>query len=219
MTEQEWLACDNPDQMLDLIRQRSASGQASPHWLKRLVFRRTASCPPGTRRKLFLLAIACARRNPEFRRRDSLFEAFERRADELVSRRGPRLRGNKSTSSPHGESSVWLEVLCATETGMLEMRQEGFGATEPERKARCDFVRDIFPYPLHPAAFDQAWRSPPVVGLGQSIYADQAFDRLPILADALFDAGCTDQSILDHCRSAGPHVRGCWVVDLVLGNG
>ena len=41
--------------------------------------------------------------------------------------------------------------------------------------------------------------------------------RLPILADALEDAGCTDQAILDHCRGAGPHVRGCWVVDLILG--
>ena len=49
------------------------------------------------------------------------------------------------------------------------------------------------------------------------IYDDRAFDRLPILADALIDAGCDDEQILEHCRAPGPHVRGCWVVDLVLG--
>ena len=50
-----------------------------------------------------------------------------------------------------------------------------------------------------------------------TIYDDRAFDRLPILADALEDAGCDDHDILAHCRGPGPHVRGCWVVDLVLG--
>ena len=59
--------------------------------------------------------------------------------------------------------------------------------------------------------------TPTVVQLAQSIYDDRAFDRLPILADALEEAGCTDAAILDHCRGPGPHVRGCWAVDLLLG--
>jgi hypothetical protein len=53
--------------------------------------------------------------------------------------------------------------------------------------------------------------------LAQGIYDERAFERLPILADALEDAGCTDAAILVHCRGPGPHVRGCWVVDLILG--
>ena len=53
--------------------------------------------------------------------------------------------------------------------------------------------------------------------MAQSIYDDRAFDRLPILADALEDAGCDKADILNHCRQPGEHVRGCWVVDLVLG--
>ncbi|HVC93773.1 MAG TPA: hypothetical protein VND64_08785 [Pirellulales bacterium] len=55
-----------------------------------------------------------------------------------------------------------------------------------------------------------------VVKLAQAIYDEQAFARLPNLADALEQAGCHDTDILDHCRRSGPHIRGCWVVDLML---
>jgi hypothetical protein len=56
-----------------------------------------------------------------------------------------------------------------------------------------------------------------VLTVATGIFTDHAFDRLPILADALEDAGCTHADILGHCRGDGAHVRGCWVVDLVLG--
>jgi hypothetical protein len=56
-----------------------------------------------------------------------------------------------------------------------------------------------------------------VLKLARAIYDDRAFDRLPVLADALEDAGCVERAILDHCRSGGEHVLGCWVVDLLLG--
>jgi hypothetical protein len=64
---------------------------------------------------------------------------------------------------------------------------------------------------------DPSWLTPTVLSLAQGIYEGRAFDRLPILADALQDAGCDNEDVLDHCRGPGPHVRGCWVVDLVLG--
>ncbi len=63
----------------------------------------------------------------------------------------------------------------------------------------------------------QAWNDGTVRKLAQLIYDDRAFDRLPLLADALEDAGCTDATILSHCREPGEHVKGCWVVDLLLG--
>jgi hypothetical protein len=78
-------------------------------------------------------------------------------------------------------------------------------------------VRDIFDNPFRPVAFDPAWRSEAAVSLATGIYADRAFDRMPILADALEEAGCDHPDVLAHCRGPGPHVRGCWVVDLVLG--
>jgi len=76
--------------------------------------------------------------------------------------------------------------------------------------------RDVFGNPFRPAAIDQSWVSSTVTALAQAIYEDRAFDRLPILADALEDAGCTDTDILAHCRAGGKHARGCWVVDLLL---
>ncbi|MCI0704395.1 MAG: hypothetical protein L0241_25335 [Planctomycetia bacterium] len=63
------------------------------------------------------------------------------------------------------------------------------------------------------------WRTTTVVALARGIYRDQAYDRLPILADALQDADCNDDGVLQHCREAKEHVRGCWLVDLAIGIG
>ena len=62
-----------------------------------------------------------------------------------------------------------------------------------------------------------SWLTPTVQSIAAAIDQDRAFDRLPILADALEEAGCTNADVLLHCRQPGEHVRGCWVVDLVLG--
>jgi hypothetical protein len=86
-----------------------------------------------------------------------------------------------------------------------------------ERAAQAALLRCIFGNPFRPVAVDPAWLTPTVVQLAQGIYDDRAFDRLPILADALQDAGCDNDDVLNHCRDDGPHARGCWVVDLVLG--
>ena len=76
--------------------------------------------------------------------------------------------------------------------------------------------RDLVGNPFQPTAFASRWRTVDVLGVAQAIYEDNAFGRLPILADALMDAGCWDESIIGHCRSRGPHARGCWLVDLIL---
>jgi hypothetical protein len=78
-------------------------------------------------------------------------------------------------------------------------------------------LRCIVGNPFRPVACDPSWRTSAVVGLAEAIYAERAFDRLSILADALEDAGCTHPDVLTHCRGDGPHARGCWVVDLILG--
>lgn len=90
-------------------------------------------------------------------------------------------------------------------------------ADEPEWLRVAEFARDIFGNPSRPGTFDARWRSAVAIRLANGIYSDRAFDRLPILADALEDAGCDDTELLGHSRRPGPHVRGCWVLDLVLG--
>jgi hypothetical protein len=78
-------------------------------------------------------------------------------------------------------------------------------------------LRDIFGNPFRPVAFSSEWRTDTAITLARQMYEARDFSAMPILADALQDAGCDSEDILTHCRGDGPHVRGCWVVDLVLG--
>jgi hypothetical protein len=83
--------------------------------------------------------------------------------------------------------------------------------------ATATLLRDIFGNPFRPVLLDRSWLTSDVVTLARGIYDERAFDRMPILADALQDAGCTSDEILNHCRDTNAmHVRGCWVVDLLL---
>jgi hypothetical protein len=76
---------------------------------------------------------------------------------------------------------------------------------------------EFFGNPFRRVKLDPAWLSDSVTALARGIYDDHAFDAMPILADALEDARCTSGDVLAHCRSGGPHYRGCWVLDLLLG--
>jgi hypothetical protein len=80
--------------------------------------------------------------------------------------------------------------------------------------ARC-----VFGHPFRPLAFDPRWRTETTVALATGIHAERAYDRLPVLADALEEAGCDLPEVLSHCRQDATHALGCWVVDLVLGRG
>jgi hypothetical protein len=87
-----------------------------------------------------------------------------------------------------------------------------------EHRTLVGYLRDIFgPLPFRSVALDPSWLSSTVTSLATAIYEEHAFDRLPILADALEDAGCTNPEVLTHLRSGGEHCRGCWPLDLVLG--
>jgi hypothetical protein len=86
-----------------------------------------------------------------------------------------------------------------------------------EQAAQSDLIRDIFGNPFRPVAFSPAWRTDTAVSLARTMYDSRDLSAMPILADALQDAGCDSAAVLDHCRDPKHvHVRGCWVVDLVL---
>jgi len=86
-----------------------------------------------------------------------------------------------------------------------------------QRRTLVPLVRCVSGNPFHPTHFSPSWRTEAVVGLARGMYESRDFGPMPVLADALVDAGCADGDVLAHCRGDGPHVRGCWVVDLVLG--
>ena len=80
----------------------------------------------------------------------------------------------------------------------------------------CEPLQCIMGNPFRAVSFDLKYRTSTVVALATTIYESKSFELMPVLADALSDAGCDDEQILGHCRGAGEHYRGCWVIDLVL---
>lgn len=90
-------------------------------------------------------------------------------------------------------------------------------AAKGEEAAQAGFLRDIVGNPVRQVVLDPRWLTSNVLDLARAIHQERAFEWLPILADALQDVGCEDADVVAHCRGPGPHVRGCWVVDLLLG--
>jgi hypothetical protein len=88
-----------------------------------------------------------------------------------------------------------------------------------EKVQQCGLIREIFGNPFRRVSADPSWLTSDVLLLARGVYEDRAFDRMPILADALQDAGCDNANVLDHCRELGEHVCGCWVLDMLLGKG
>jgi hypothetical protein len=191
MTEAEWLECSDPVPLLEFLR-----GKASD-------------------RKLRLFACACCQR-PYFQ---VALKAY-REAVEAAQREAPR-------GTPEVERLVDEDMATAAGWVILE---DAWEAAYQVTAVRWDaswwpdepghqlaLLHDILGNPFRPVPIDPACITPAVLQLAQALYHDRAFEQLPILADALEEAGCQDQSVLDHLRSPGPHVRGCWPLDLILG--
>ena len=213
MTEEEWLACDNAKAMVDSLK--------SP------------SC-----RKLQLFTCACCRRIWSFiaEPRQRAIEVAEQYADALVTRAefnlayvkasedsAPRIKGEGLEALAATRSTLGLSDpgpdKCSTVYWVTHGVATATNDVPGEWKVQGDLFRDIFGNPFRPVAFDTEWRTPTVTALARQMYDSRDFGAMPILADALQDAGCDNDDILGHCRGPGPHVRGCWVVDLVLGKG
>jgi hypothetical protein len=91
------------------------------------------------------------------------------------------------------------------------------GISEDLQVEQCLYIRELFRNPFRPVSFSPEWRTDTAVLLARQMYEARDFSAMPILADALQDAGCDNADILSHCRDTSlAHVRGCWVIDLVL---
>ncbi len=128
---------------------------------------------------------------------------------------GPWRSPNPVRLAPAAQALRAIAALAADDPWEAAWRvaREGVNLLGPDAS---DLIRELFGNPFRPCVFDPWWRTADAVGLARGIFDDGAFDRLPLLADALLDAGCDDEALLVHCRVEGPHVPGCWVVDLVL---
>jgi hypothetical protein len=195
MTERQWLGNSN---LLDMAQ------FVSDH---------------ASQRKGELFIVACCRRHPmgfSNKLNRKAIVAVESHADGLLNDQDlhaqrKTMRGKLGHKIMTGCACKPYPVMCAII--VMELAHENV----PEQIAQCNLYRDIFGNPFSPVALDPRWLTSSVVDLATAIYDERAFDRIPILADALMDAGCDNNDIIAHCRGDGPHVRGCWVVDLILG--
>jgi hypothetical protein len=194
------------------------------------------------RRKARLFACGCCRqmwphiRDARLRRAVEVAERFadgDATATELErARKGADIiKGSRGfdVHDPNARLNTVVAMVVATAEkspsaaacgmSLYPLRLAGYCGDREEADALiCDILRDVFGNPFRPVKFDKAWRTGTAVALARQMYELRDFGAMPILADALQDAGCEDATILHHCRDAKQqHVRGCWVVDLVLG--
>ena len=213
LSEEAWLTCQEPGPMLDRFRNK---GRAHP--LRRF-------------------ACACLRRvehllTGETERRG--LEAAEQYADLLLGPEaltevreavralgvghGPELDARRAVVAALVADEVYVPAARAT----AEMAARAVAAGNRMRRAeeelaQANLVRDIFYNPFRPLLIAASWLTPQVVDLARRIDEARDFRRMPVLAEALAQAGCTSAPLLDHCRAGGLHVRGCWALDAILG--
>jgi hypothetical protein len=222
MTEQEWQACAEPGRLLEQLHDTL-----------------------GDRRARLFLAACCRRIWALFtdERARAAVEAAELFADGLIDAAALEEAHRQALEAP-AFGPDWYRATAALHPAMLPLTRMMVGmgywrvaraaAAEHQRPAwgerireeyaaQCDLLRDIAHYPQRPPpAVPRAWLAwgdGIIPKLARAIYEERAFDRLPVLADALEEAGCDDHTLLDHCRHGRVHVPGCWAVDLILSQG
>jgi hypothetical protein len=153
------------------------------------------------------------------RERSSAAIAAEEASKRLLRpfRKTPSVAEWASDTAYHAAEAAYAGAYDAAGTNDRAAFNGGNRAQAAELRAQAALLRDIFGNPFRPVAFDPAWLTSDVLALARGMYESRDFSAMPILADALQDAGCDNDDVLGHCRGPGPHVRGCRVVDMILG--
>lgn len=212
MTEQEWLRSENWDQMYDVV---------VPH--------------KSNQRRQDLFCLACVQLFLDLIEDREAKKAFEWLDEHVGERRLPKgghqrnlFQGqaiglyNAHQRREQSPAGIAVHIVYDMWVGWYEYVSKKLpglypGALQENPWAYLSSViREMFGNPFRPVNVDPAWITTTVKQIATGIYDEKAFDRMPILADALEESGCTDEVILNHCRQPGTHVRGCWVIDLLL---
>jgi hypothetical protein len=212
MTEADWLASDDPSALLSFLGDKASA------------------------RKVRLFAVACCRRVRHLLTDPRSVEALEvgeryaekggKPGDLSAAERGAdsaqfAIWGQQPRRQPVWGASLWAK-LCVIRSRIPGYHNVNVAplAAAVSAADRVAVLRDLFGNPFRPADLGLAWRSPIVLGLARAVYDGGRFDdrqALGVLADALEDAGCDHAELLSHLRGPGPHVRGCWALDVLLG--
>jgi hypothetical protein len=241
MTEDEWLACTNPRELLNFLDPlRDIMDRTGRIDLSR-------PYRPLNHRKLRLFAVLCCRQFWAlliYKLSQEAVEAAERFADGLISResmyqaannadtpaviaayraagRRARIESTSVRAAKAASRCAGADVLNAAKFA-CSVAVRAATEQDRERALHCSWLHDLYgPIPFRSiASLEHAvltWNDRTVPRIAEGIYVERAFERMPILHDALLDAGCTDESLLSHCRNPEGHVRGCWALDLILG--
>jgi hypothetical protein len=228
VTEREWLACTNPKLMLEFLW-----GKATERKMRLFAcacVRRFWSHLTDERSRR---AVGVAEREADGSGGEEVLRLAERDAKAAIPSLSLAVHPSDQAAAAGAIAVVNADSVEASRLACgwgrnvslaLAYEQKPGDLIRAKDRACADWdgvavalLLDLFRTLFRPVVLDPAWLAPNVVNLAQAIYDERAFHRLPFLADTLEEAGCQDAEILDHCRSDGPHVRGCWVVDLILG--
>ncbi|OAI38703.1 hypothetical protein AYO40_01735 [Planctomycetaceae bacterium SCGC AG-212-D15] len=196
MSEDEWLRSTDPTRMLEFLR-----GKVSD-------------------RKLRLFAVASCHRVRHLMNKDeerNELDVVERYADGLAAESERKLvhGWNRLVSVSNAASPSALDAAHFGAASALSFIDDSTAkAIEQESQARL--LRCIFGNPFHPVTLEPSLLSDSVAKIAKAIYDERAFDRMPILADALEESGMADGEVIAHLRGPGPHCRGCFALDAVL---
>jgi hypothetical protein len=228
MTEAQWLAARKPELMLRFVQEVASE--------RKLRLFAIACCQQvwsllTDARSQSAVAIAerFTEQSASQTELDASWQCGEVALQECIRDHAPNQYGLMYACLAARNATMSCANETARETAAAAARAAGWGlrnGSQDERyiadrkaceRSQADTLRDIFGDLFHPITFALAWRTSDVFLLARSIYDERAFDRTPILADALQDAGCDSDDILTHLRDPNAqHVRGCWVLDLVL---
>jgi hypothetical protein len=229
MTEQEWLESTNPGKMLQFVQDRM--GARKQRLFVAACCRRIWNLFPDERQRA---AVEAGERFADGDLDEPALREAQRLASEAPSY-GPYYNPSAAALCAVNPALNWhgvalCSVLWAARAVALARVQYPSPLRHQEARAEhaahCGLLREVLGNPFRPVAVDPAWLAwggGTIPELARGVYEDRRLpegtldaERLAVLADALEEAGCTDAETLNHCRQVGAHVRGCWVLDLIL---